>query len=296
MKAYTSTLGRKVGVFFDGEGFSEVENEVTQDTPHIFFESPSSQKSWHIGQKDKKVVREEATAGGYNDLEALKPVMEIILEGKPPIQAAEEAGMKPNTLTVKTGRLIKKAQRTVLQDSQEILCRLTEAQWRDINENGGMYAFRLPPNGRAEMLRFLGDEHFYLTYNRNGADAIEAAQTADGWTATEAKICDLMCDIGRKWTAWFAFVDHVNALPRKQRAAIMKDKASTEAAWTADEKAWGYANKKWNRVVCFNFGSPNITLRLPERNDGGPFEGEWLALARSGRRPQKPVTLAQQVA
>lgn len=289
------------------------------------FLTPVSQEKRHKTSQTKKqfiaASREMAMSGAFGDLEALRKewdeyikameqgtdydtsrlkkimnpagkqagaLIEVIFENRSTAEAAKEANMKPNTLTVQKRRALERSERTLFQESEKILDRITAAQWADIDAHGGFYAFRLASNGRAEMLRFRGNEPYYLLYKRNDADQVEAAKNEHGWTEIEARLCDKMCDIGRQWTAWFAFVDRIEALPKKERLIASKDRAS----WMADKKAWAFANKMWNRVVCFNFGAPGFYSHFPKHDDPG-FEEVRLALVRSGRRPGRVVSPTQ---
>jgi hypothetical protein len=237
---------RKLFLYFDGEQFVESDREDLQDTQHITFEGRVSQQKRYTDRKTREAARKEIViANGQEILDTdgeltqqakeAVALLETVLENRAAAEAAKEAGMSAETLRKRRQRLLDKARRTLLDDALEVLDRITSKQWADIEEHGGIRAFTLSPNGRAEMLKFSGDEHHYVVYHRSDAE-----KAASGWTENEANLCDGLCNIGtkrsrskEKWARAICFNFGDSGFVSKFTAENPIEDGKFEAAWNA---------------------------------------------------------------
>jgi hypothetical protein len=220
------------------------------------------------------------------DALATAATIEVLFEDVSTKEAARKANMKANTLIKRKTRAMK-TELTLEQQSELVLDRLTPAQWSEINENGGLWAFNLSSlrvNARVETLRFeIGDRgtHHIVTLSDHALNT----PRVNGWAEWEAKICDQMVDKAKRWTAWYAHLDRVKALPPAERAVAEKLERLDRSAWKQDKEAWRLAEQRWSNVVVFNFGAPGFISRFPDEANPAAWEAARLELVRSGRRP-----------
>jgi hypothetical protein len=237
---------RRMALYFDGEQFVDSDREDMQDTQHVTFEGRVSQPKRYTDRKTREAARKEIVIANGQEIldtdgeltqQAKESValLETVLENRAAAEAAKEAGMNPDTLRKRKERLLDKARRTVLDDALEVLDRITPKQWADIEEHGGIRAFTLSPNGRAEMLKFAGDEHHYVVYHRNDAE-----KDASGWSQNEANLCDGLCDVGtrrsrskEKWARAICFNFGDSGFVSKFIADNPEENGKFDAAWDA---------------------------------------------------------------